>query len=339
MSLAGLGPARVTTVRAPAKINLHLGVGAPRPDGFHPLLTVYQAIGLYDDVTCAEAAGWSLDVGVADYIDASTIPRDGHNLVDRAAGLLAEHHRQTRSGAVRIEKTIPVAGGLAGGSADAAAALVALDRLWETETSDDDLLALAAELGSDVPFALVGGTALGTGRGELVEPLADPGTWWWVVVPDPVGLSTPEVYRHYDRLFPGAPATPPPATLLLAALAAGDPLLLAPALHNDLQPATFDLRPDLEKLINRGEAAGALRGLVTGSGPTCVFLCQSADHAREVAGALARPGTHPDDAQARPVVLVANGPVAGAHLVHYDTHPPEGPPERLLRPHSVRKPH
>ena len=339
MSLAAMGPARSTTVRAPAKINLHLGVGAPRPDGFHPLLTVYQAVGLYDDVTCTESTGWGLGVGVADYIDADQIPLDARNIVDRAAGLLAAHHGLTRSGEVRIEKTIPVAGGLAGGSADAAAALVALDRLWETQTSDDDLLALAAELGSDVPFALIGGSALGTGRGELVEPVSDPGTWWWVIVPDPVGLSTPEVYRHFDRLFPGAPATPPEAALLLAALEARDPHLLAPALHNDLQPAAFDLRPDLEKLINRGEAAGALRGLVTGSGPTCVFLCQSADHAREVAGALAQPGTHPDDAHGLSVVLVANGPVAGAHLVQYDTHPPEGPPERLLRPHSVRKPH
>ncbi len=302
-----------TTVRAPAKINLHLGVGAPRPDGFHPLLTVYQAIGLYDDLTAGDANTWRLGLSVADYIDASHLPVDGDNIVDRAADLLAAHHGFARLADVQITKAIPVAGGLAGGSADAAAALVALDRLWGAETSDDDLLALAAQLGSDVPFALVGGSALGTGRGEIVTPVTDEGTWWWVVVPSSEGLSTPAVYRHFDRLFPDAPATPPDAGLLIAALESRDPVILARVLHNDLQPAAFDLRPDLEALIARGEAAGALRGLVTGSGPTCVFLCESADHAREVAGALSEPA----DDGALPVVLVANGPVAGAHVVEY----------------------
>ena len=299
-------PARTTTVRAPAKINLHLGVGAARADGFHPLHTVYQAIGLYDDLTVEDAPTWGLTLDAADYIEATHVPLDGANIVDRAADLLAAHHGLPRLGAVSIAKEIPVAGGLAGGSADAAAALVALDRLWGAETSDEDLLALAARLGSDVPFALVGGTALGTGRGEVVAPVADHGTWWWVAVPSVEGLSTPAVYRHFDALFPDAPATPAPADAVLGALAAGDPMLLAAALHNDLEPAALDLRPDLETLIARGEAAGALRGMVTGSGPTCVFLCASADHARDVAAAL-------DD----PVVLVANGPVAGAHLVEY----------------------
>jgi 4-diphosphocytidyl-2-C-methyl-D-erythritol kinase len=299
-------PARTTTVRAPAKINLHLAVGAARPDGFHPLHTVYQAIGLYDDLTVEDAPTWGLTLETADYIEATQVPLDGANIVDRAADLLAAHHGLPRLGAVSIAKEIPVAGGLAGGSADAAAALVALDRLWGAETSDEDLLALAARLGSDVPFALVGGTALGTGRGEVVAPVADHGTWWWVAVPSTEGLSTPAVYRHFDKLFPDAPATPAPADALLAALDAGDPMLLAAALHNDLEPAALDLRPDLESLIARGEAAGALRGMVTGSGPTCVFLCESGDHARDVAAALGDP-----------VVLVANGPVAGAHLVEY----------------------
>ncbi len=307
-------PSRSTTVRAPAKINLHLGVGGARPDGFHALHTVYQAIGLYDDVTAADAETWGLSVGVADYIDPAHVPLDGANIVDRAAVLLADHHGLARLAEVVIAKEIPVAGGLAGGSADAAAALVALDRLWGVETSDDDLLALAAQLGSDVPFSLIGGTALGTGRGEIVAPVDDRGTWWWVAVPSASGLSTPAVYRRFDEMFPDAPLSPPPADALLAALDAGDPLLLAAALHNDLQPAAFDLRPDLEALIDRGEAAGALRGLVTGSGPTCVFLCASADHARDVAAAL---GSGTDAGGTEPVVLVANGPVAGAHLVEY----------------------
>ena len=165
---------------------------------------------------------------------------------------------------------------MAGGSADAAAALVALDRLWETETSDEDLLALAAAARQrravradrrDRPRAPAAASSWSRST--------DPGTWWWVVVPDPVGLSTPEVYRHFDRLFPGRsrhPAGGRPAAG--RARRRRTRTLLAAALHNDLQPAAFDLRPDLEKLIDRGEAAGALRGMVTGSGPTCVFLCR-----------------------------------------------------------------
>ncbi|WP_298512271.1 4-(cytidine 5'-diphospho)-2-C-methyl-D-erythritol kinase [uncultured Nocardioides sp.] len=296
------------TVRAPAKINLHLGVGAPRADGFHPLVTVYQAVGLCDDVTAAESPGWTLGVTVPDWIDPDAVPVTGANIVDRAARLLADHHGVEVHASVSVIKSIPVAGGMAGGSADAAAALVALDRLWGLETTDDDLLALAAELGSDVPFALVGGTALGTGRGELVEPVADPATWWWVVVPSDQGLSTPAVYRRFDELSPDAPEEPADARALLLALATGDPVILAGALHNDLESAALDLRPDLADLLELGEASGALRGLVSGSGPTCLFLAEDADAAREVAARLS---------ESRSVVLVTNGPVAGAHVVTY----------------------
>ncbi|MGB0099542.1 MAG: 4-(cytidine 5'-diphospho)-2-C-methyl-D-erythritol kinase [Nocardioides sp.] len=298
-----------TTVRAPAKINLHLGVGAPREDGFHPLLTVYQAVGLYDDLTARAAPGWGLGVSLPDWMEPGAVPLAGENIVDRAADLLAAHHGIARTGEVHIAKAIPVAGGMAGGSADAAAALVALDRLWEVRTSDEDLLALAAQLGSDVPFALLGGTALGTGRGEVVDPVEDRGTWWWVVVPARTGLSTPQVYRHFDKLFPDAPAAPAPADELLQAIAEGDTWALANALHTDLEAAAVDLRPELGALIEAGESAGALRGIVSGSGPTCVFLCGSGDQARGLAAELS--GTGHD------VVLAANGPVAGAHLVHY----------------------
>ena len=296
------------TVRAPAKINLHLGVGAPRPDGFHPLVTVYQAVGLCDDLTASESPGWTLGVTVPDWIDPDAVPVTGENIVDRAARLLARHHGVPARAAVSVIKSIPIAGGMAGGSADAAAALVALDRLWELQTSDDDLLALAAELGSDVPFALVGGTALGTGRGELVEPIRDPATWWWVVIPSARGLSTPAVYRRYDELNPHLAAKPAAPDAVLRALATGDPDALALALHNDLEDAALDLRPDLADLLEVGEDAGALRGLVSGSGPTCVFLTAGADEARQVAGLLSA---------SLPVVLVANGPVAGAHVVSY----------------------
>ncbi|WP_127479056.1 4-(cytidine 5'-diphospho)-2-C-methyl-D-erythritol kinase [Nocardioides pantholopis] len=301
------------TVRAPAKINLHLGVGAPREDGYHPLLTVYQAVGLHDDVTVRPAPDWSVEVAVPDWMDAGQLPRLEDNIVTRAADLLAAHHGVPRAGAVDVVKAIPVAGGMAGGSADAAAALVALDRLWGTGTTDEDLLRIAAELGSDVPFALIGGSALGTGRGELVQRVEDAGTWWWVAVPSDRGLSTPQVYRHFDELSPHAPAQPPPADDLIAALASGVPEALAAALHNDLQEPAIALRPELGDLLDRGEAAGALRGLISGSGPTCVFLCSSPDHAREVAATLA----DPDGGGDHPTVLVANGAVSGAHLVEY----------------------
>lgn len=302
-------------VRAPAKINLHLGVGAPREDGFHPLETVYQAIGLYDDVVVRRAETWSLSVEGAAHVDTAVIPLDEANIVHRAARLLAELHDVPIAAEVAISKGIPVAGGMAGGSADAAAALVALDRLWGLKTRDADLLRLAAELGSDVPFALVGGNALGTGRGEILTPVdispLDPAkqVYWWVVVPSRDGLATPEVYRHFDKLFPDAPEKPPSGRRCMAGLGIGSPDFLSMALHNDLQPVALDLRPDLGVLLERGEAEGAVKGLVSGSGPTCVFLCNDADHARAVAGALQGHGYD--------VVLIANGPVPGAHVVRY----------------------
>jgi len=297
------------TVRAPAKINLHLGVGAPRADGYHPLHTVYQAVGLCDDVTVSRSPGWTLGVTVPDWMDEGALPGPGDNIVDRAARLLADLHGIEPKAEVRIAKSIPVAGGMAGGSADAAAALVALDRLWGVDTTDDDLLRIAAQLGSDVPFALHGGTAAGTGRGEVVEPVQDDQTWWWVLVPSRVGLSTPAVYARFDELNPGASSEPPAPSDLLDAIASGGVHQLAEALHNDLQPATLDLRPELADVIDAGEQAGALRGLVSGSGPTVALLCDGVDDARAVAGALGE--SH------HGVVLVANGPVAGAHVVTY----------------------
>ncbi len=302
--------AGAVTVRAPAKINLHLGVGARRPDGFHGLVTVYHAVGLYDDLVVTASDRWQLSLGAAAHVDVSSVPEGPGNIVHRAATLLRgpDPGPGDLGAHVHVAKQIPVAGGMAGGSADAAAALVALDRLWDLHTSDDDLLAMAARLGSDVPFALVGGTALGTGRGEVVEPVTDVGPWWWVVVPSPTGLSTPEVYRRFDELNPHAPLDPEPADALLDALATGDPLVLGEALHNDLQEAAVDLRPDLGELLRLGESLGAVRGLLSGSGPTCVFLATSADDARGLAAAL---GEH------HRVVLVANGPVAGTHLVEY----------------------
>lgn len=295
------------TVRAAAKINLHLGVGAVRDDGFHPLDTVYQAISLYDDVTVASAVVPSLAVEAADYIDAGDVPLGPDNIAFRAIELARARTNLPGSEAISILKSIPVAGGMAGGSADAAATLVAFDRLHDAGLPDDLLLDIAAELGSDVPFSLIGGTARGRGRGEIVEPLDDRGNWWWVAAPSDVGLSTPEVYRHFDVLFPHALAEPAQPVDLLSALASGEPLRLARALHNDLQAPAVDLRPELGTLIDRGESEGALRGIVSGSGPTCVFLCDSLDGAHAVVAGLQGAG--------HDVVLIANGPVAGAHLL------------------------
>ncbi len=291
------------TVRVPAKINLHLGVGAPREDGFHPLMTVFHAVDLYDDVTVEAAADWSVSVIAGGPVDVSGVPTDDANLVVRAGQALVDHHALDRAARIQIRKGIPVAGGMAGGSADAAATLVALDRLWALDSGDRVLFDLAASLGSDVPFGLVGRNALGTGRGEQVEQL--PGVEvprHWVVVPGTGGLSTPAVYRRFDELTPAAPEQPRAPYRLVEFLR--DPVAdVAPLLHNDLQPAALDLRPELGDLLATGEAAGALRGLVSGSGPTCVFLCASSTAAEAVAERLR--ATYD-------VVLTATGPVTGA---------------------------
>jgi 4-diphosphocytidyl-2-C-methyl-D-erythritol kinase len=300
---------QTVTVRAAAKVNLHLGVGRPRPDGFHPLATVYQTISLHDDVTVCTGSPWGVELVCEDGIDRAAFPDGDDNIVVRAGRLLAAHHGMDRAAEFTVRKSIPIAGGLAGGSADAAAALVALDRLWDLQTSDEDLLALAAELGSDVPFALVGGTALGLGRGEVVTPMVDEATRWWVVVPAQAGLSTPAVYRHFDELCPDAPEEVSVPDDLVKALADPDNRVLAAVLHNDLQPAAVDLRPELGELIEAGEGAGALRGIISGSGPTCLFLCSDRGSADRVRAALLDEG--------HPRVLVALGPVTGTHVVEY----------------------
>ena len=302
------------TVRAAAKINLHLGVGAVRPDGFHPLATVYQAIGLYDDVTATEAGQWSVHTVADDGIDLETVPDDAGNLAIRAGQALAAHHGLAAGAAhLEIHKGIPVAGGMAGGSADAAAALVALDRLWDLKTSDDDLLAIAATLGSDVPFALLGGTAIGTGRGELVEPLVDRCELWWLVVPSEIGLSTPLVFRRYDDLVAGegfVPAGERHPAALVAALAEGDTAGLIGSLHNDLTAPAYALRPDLAAQAARlVELLGAeTRVLLSGSGPTQLVPFADVEAARVAAATLSEAGI---------AHWLAPAPVAGVHVVSY----------------------
>ena len=297
------------TVRAPAKINLHLGVGALRPDGFHPLATVYQAVGLYDDVTVTEAEHWHVAVEGGDHVALAEVPQDASNIAIRAGLALAAHHRLERAASIEIHKGIPVAGGLAGGSADAAAALVALDRLWSLDTPDEDLLRIAGELGSDVPFALLGGAASGHGHGEIVAPVPDEGAWWWVVVGNATGLSTPAVYRHFDELNAAGIADPRIPVSLLDALRAGDVDALAASLRNDLEPAALDLRPDLRRTFADAGRAGALATLLSGSGPTVLLLCRDAEHGRGVAAAMGEQGHER--------CWVVPAPVAGAHVVSY----------------------
>lgn len=302
----------VITVRAAAKINLTLRVGPVRPDGFHPLETIYQAIGLYDDLTAMAAPEWSVEVtqiGQADearHIDLGAVPTGEENIVIRAGRALTAHHGIDVCASFSIAKGIPVAAGMAGGSADAAAALVALDRLWELQTSDDDLLAIAAGLGSDVPFALIGGTAHGTGRGELVEPLAATNTQWFVIVPSLTGgLSTPEVYAEYDR---GEVAEIDRPSALIEALEKGSPLT-PELLRNDLTAPALRLKPELGDLADLGGQLGARASLLSGSGPTMLFLADDQNHAIELRAGFIERGV----LQA----LAAPSPVAGAHVVDY----------------------
>jgi 4-diphosphocytidyl-2-C-methyl-D-erythritol kinase len=282
-----MGPVRV---RVPAKINLHLGVGPLREDGFHELNTVYHAIGIFDELTARHGDTLTLTM---EGEGAGTLALDDTNLVIRAANALARHATVPAHARLHLRKQIPLAGGLAGGSADAAAALVACDALWGLGMSRDDLAEIGADLGSDVPFLVHGGTALGTGRGETVSPiLARPTAWHWVIAVADGGLSTPQVYRELDRLRDSAwPPTPlTSADSLMTALRQRDPDVLGAALANDLQPAAISLRPALADVLKAGYDAGAVAGIVSGSGPTCVFLAADAAHAAEIAAGLEASG-------------------------------------------------
>jgi 4-diphosphocytidyl-2-C-methyl-D-erythritol kinase len=299
--LAAHGPVRV---RVPAKINLHLAVGPLRADGYHELTTVYHAISLYDEVTARRGDTLALTM---EGEGAGALPLDEENLVIKAARALAKHTGHDAHARLHLRKQIPVAAGLAGGSADAAAALVACDQLWGTGLSRDDLAGIAATLGSDIPFLVLGGTALGTGRGELVSPvLAGTKAWHWVIAVAEEGLSTPEVYRTFDAL--GGASTAGPADGLLAALRQRDPDVLASALANDLQTATLHLRPELRDTLEAGMDAGALGGMISGSGPTCAFLAEDARHAAAIAAEL-------EAGEVCHAVRTAVGPVPGARAL------------------------
>lgn len=302
--MTGVLSPRGVTVRVPAKVNVRLAVGAARPDGFHDLANVFLAVGLYDEVTVTPADELRITCAGP---GADQVPLDGTNLAARAAVALAARYGRRADVHLHIAKDIPVAGGMAGGSADGAGALLACDALWGTGASRDELLDICAELGSDVPFSLVGGAALGTGRGEKLTELPVGGAFHWVFAVADGGLSTPAVYREFDRLTPDAPA-PEASPDLLAALRAGDATALAATLTNDLQPAALSLFPSLADTLAAGTAAGALAGIVSGSGPTTAFLTKDAESAAHVAATLRASATCR-------TARVARAPAPGATVI------------------------
>ncbi len=293
------------TVKAPGKINLALHVGPRDSSGYHELVTVFQAVDVWETLTAEHADQYSLRVSGDVVLD--EIPLDDNNLVIKAARALAHRTGYAGAAAFHIDKKVPVGGGMAGGSADAAAALLAVDALWETGLSQLEVLDLAATLGSDVPFSLEGYTQIGRGRGHLLEKV-DSLPFFWVVVPSPLHLSTPLVYSTLDELRgTGVPDLPSaPSTALLDALFAGDPHALAGELVNDLAKPALILAPQIQNVLDTGAGLGALAGMVSGSGPTCVFLAEDADHQGRLLDGFEGAGLY---------ALAATSPARGAHLV------------------------
>ncbi len=284
-------------------------MGARHDDGYHDLLTVFMALSLFDEVTATMADGGVIDLLLSGP-GTRHVPRDDRNLAVRAAKLLRDRYGHPDLGAgLELKKAIPVAGGMAGGSADAAATLLACSMLWDLDTTPDDLQALGAALGADVPFGLVGNCALGSGRGDKLVPVLCRGTYHWVLAVAPRGLSTPTVFHRFDELADVHAATDLELpTALINALTSGDVRALAANLRNDLQDAALDLYPQLADTLAAGRRAGALAGIVSGSGPTCAFLCADESNALEVAAALVgNPAVR--------AVKRAYGPVPGAQLL------------------------
>jgi len=296
-------------VRAPGKINLSLGVGAVDDRGYHALATVFQAVDLYETITATRAEGLSLEVTSEVPGD---IPLDGSNLALRAAELLRTEHEVQDGAALHIHKQVPVAGGMGGGSADAAAALVALDRLWGLGLSGERLRALGGRLGADVPFAMLGHTALGRGNGADLTTVLTHGEWTWLLAVPGGHLSTPAVFRRFDEIVARGGRVPPAQPAVddrqLQALSSGNIELLADTLHNDLQAAAFALHPGLEPVVEAAEQLGASAALVSGSGPTVAVLVEDESQARSIAAGLMRDGLVES-------CLVARGSAPGASVL------------------------
>ncbi|RSN08450.1 4-(cytidine 5'-diphospho)-2-C-methyl-D-erythritol kinase [Nonomuraea sp. WAC 01424] len=296
------------TVRVPAKVNVQLSVGPLREDGYHDLVNVFHAVSIFDEVVAKEAESITVTVN-GRWSD--QVPLDDDNLAIRAARALAKHAGRSYGADLIIQKAIPVAGGMAGGSADAAGALVACNELWGLGLPFEDLMEIAGDLGSDVPFSLLGGTAVGTGRGEQLSELPTGGTFHWVFALADGGLSTAKVYAECDRQREVSGARVPWPELsapLIEALGTGDAYALGAHLSNDLQAAALALRPELATTLDAGRQHGALGAIVSGSGPTCAFLAIDATHARDLADSLTATG-------AATTTVAAHGPVTGATLL------------------------
>ena len=300
---------RGVVVRTPAKVNLQLAVGPLGEDGFHEVTTVFQAISLFDDVSIKLAkhgSGTSLTLSGA---TSGGVPIDDENLAIRAAKLMAEKFDLSTDLEIHLKKEIPVAGGMAGGSADAAGVIVAMDSLFEVGLSRDEMEAIAAQLGSDVPFGISGGVAIGRGRGDQLTPALSRGNYHWVLALSGQGLSTPAVYQECDRLREGLDiARPQVSDSMMPALRAGDAVALGQALSNDLQAAACSLRPALRLVLDVGRDYGALGGIVSGSGPTVAFLVEDEERSMDLTVALSSSGVVAG-------VVRASGPVHGARVI------------------------
>ena len=288
-----------STASAPGKINIFFAVGPLLNDGYHEVVSIYQALDLRETVSVSASTEWSVSVtGILSADQLAAVPTGEDNLVVKAAKQIAEISGITERQKLNFEisKNVPVAGGMGGGSADAAAALLAVNKFWGTELDQAQLLAAAASLGADIPFAILGGTAVGTGRGENLSAVAEVKTLHWVLVANSNGLSTPRVYARLDELRkdrgedPSDVSTPLVPADLIDALQSGDAIQVAKHLHNDLQEAAVDLMPELLETMNQGLEAGALAAMVSGSGPTIALLASDEGSANQIANRLAIQG-------------------------------------------------
>ena len=300
---------RGVTARVPAKVNLQLSVGPLGSDGFHEVTTVFQAISLFDDVTVATAdKGEGIKISITGQTSGG-VPADNSNLAVKAAQLMIKNYDLPQDLVLKLKKEIPVAGGMAGGSADAAGVIVGLDSLFELGLSRDVMESVGSKIGSDVPFSICGGVAIGTGRGDQITPALAKGSYNWVLALSGQGLATPSVYQECDRLREGLSiAAPVVSEPLMQALRAGDAKALGKALTNELQPAACSLRPALRLVLDVGVDYGALGGIVSGSGPTVAFLVSDDDHAMDLTVALSSSGVVSS-------VVRASGPTNGARII------------------------
>ena len=296
-------------MRVPAKVNLQLSVGPRESDGFHNLVSVFQAISIFDEVTVSKThAGNGVTITVTGE-HTHGVPEDGANLAVKAALLVGSKFDFEVDVHIEVKKSIPVAGGMAGGSADAAATLVAMDSLFNLDMSREELHALGSELGSDVPFMISGGTAIGQGRGDQLTAALSRGTYHWVLALSSVGLSTPAVYTECDRMRAEREiAAPQVSDVLMQSLLAADAEAVGNSLTNDLQNAACSLRPALSLVLEVGRDYGALGAIVSGSGPTVAFLVADEDSGLDLAVALTASGVVGSVAR-------AHGPVHGAKVI------------------------